>query len=155
MITYTKGNLFSFLHDIDVIVHGANIFCVMGRGFALELKHKFPQAYIADKTTTSGDKSKLGTFTKALAFEETRTIRIYNLYVQSRLAPGKVNVDRGDLENALKALEIDLARSYAGRSMRIGMPKICSGLGGLDWYTQVKPLISKYLSNHSVQVYTL
>ena len=44
----------------DVIVHGCNCQCAMGKGIALSIKQQFPEAYDADLHTQKGDRAKLG-----------------------------------------------------------------------------------------------
>jgi O-acetyl-ADP-ribose deacetylase (regulator of RNase III) len=64
-----KGDLLQFAEDgnFDVIIHGCNCFCQMGKGIALTIKNKFPDAYKADLETAKGEKNKLGTYSKAEA----------------------------------------------------------------------------------------
>jgi O-acetyl-ADP-ribose deacetylase (regulator of RNase III) len=49
----TKGNLIHLAKagHFDVIVHGCNCFCAMGKGIARSIKLEFPEAYAADCTT--------------------------------------------------------------------------------------------------------
>ena len=47
--------------SFDVIIHGCNCQCRMGRGIALTIKQQFPEAYTADCQTEIGDSAKLGT----------------------------------------------------------------------------------------------
>lgn len=49
----------------DVIVHGCNCQCVMGKGIALSIKEQFPEAHAADCATPKGDPAKLGTISFA------------------------------------------------------------------------------------------
>ena len=51
--------------EFDVIVHGCNCHCQMGRGIALTIKEQLPEAYVADCQTPKSDKSKLGTISFA------------------------------------------------------------------------------------------
>ena len=51
--------------SFDVIVHGCNCQCAMGKGIALAIKQQFPEAYDADQRTVRGDPDKLGTITYA------------------------------------------------------------------------------------------
>ena len=48
--------------EFDVIVHGCNCQCAMGKGIALSIKKLFPEAYAADLKTVKGDRGKLGTY---------------------------------------------------------------------------------------------
>ena len=50
------GDLLRFALDgrFDVIVHGCNCQCAMGKGIALSIKEQFPEAYAADLATAKG-----------------------------------------------------------------------------------------------------
>ena len=49
--------------NFDVIIHGCNCQCRMGRGIALSIKQEFEEAFLADFMTEIGDRTKLGNFT--------------------------------------------------------------------------------------------
>jgi hypothetical protein len=49
----------------DVIIHGCNCLCAMGKGIALSIKQQFPEAYDADRRTERGARAKLGTISHA------------------------------------------------------------------------------------------
>ena len=117
-----KGDLLEKIDEFNVIVHGCNCFCVMGAGIALQIKKKFPQAYMADLDTVAGDKSKLGTYTKAMHNQTT----IINAYTQYDTA-NEVNVDY----NAIREVFTKLNKHYSGSL--VGIPKIGAGLAGGDW----------------------
>src|SRR5437764_15078672 len=66
----------------DVIVHGCNCQCAMGKGIALSVKNQFPEAYDADLKTTKGDRGKLGTITVAEIERPTARFSVVNAYTQ-------------------------------------------------------------------------
>ena len=117
-----KGDLLEKIDEFNVIVHGCNCFCVMGAGIALQIKKKFPQAYMADLDTVAGDKSKLGTYTKAM-HNQTTIINAYTQYDTTN----EVNVDY----NAIREVFTKLNKHYSGSL--VGIPKIGAGLAGGDW----------------------
>lgn len=121
-IEVLKGDLLEKIDEFNVIVHGCNCFCVMGAGIALQIKKKFPQAYMADLDTVAGDKSKLGTYTKAMHNQTT----IINAYTQYNTT-NEVNVDY----NAIREVFTKLNKHYSGSL--VGIPKIGAGLAGGDW----------------------
>src|SRR3954466_2503166 len=67
----------------DVIVHGCNCQCAMGKGIALSVKQQFPEAYDADLRTPKGDRAKLGTLsTAAVGRPPARPFTVVNAYTQ-------------------------------------------------------------------------
>lgn len=121
-IEVLKGDLLEKIDEFNVIVHGCNCFCTMGAGIALQIKKKFPQAYMADLDTVRGDRSKLGTYTKAM---HNQTV-IINAYTQYDTV-GEVNVDY----DAIREVFTKLNKHYSGSL--VGIPKIGAGLAGGDW----------------------
>ena len=69
------GDLLQLALDgtFDIIVHGCNCQCQMGKGIALSIKQMFPEAYAADQATPKADPSKLGTFSVAEVSRGGRT----------------------------------------------------------------------------------
>ena len=66
----------------DVIVHGCNCQCAMGKGIALSIKQQFPEAYAADLATPRGDRAKLGTFSAAEIHRPPARFTVVNAYTQ-------------------------------------------------------------------------
>ncbi len=124
-----EGDLLAFALDgaFDVILHGCNCQCQMGKGIALSIKKQFPEAYVADCATPKGDAAKLGTVSVASIERGERRFDIVNGYTQFHWRGEGVLADYDAIRNVMKAIK---AR-YAGR--RIGYPKIGAGLAGGDW----------------------
>lgn len=120
-----KGDLFKPFaeKEFDLMVHGCNCFHSFGKGFAAIVKHKYPQAYTADKKTSKGSRAKLGTYSQA----ETEHGIIINLYSQYHYGYGAINCDY----SAIKKGFISLNEEYKDQS--IAIPKIGAGLAGGDW----------------------
>ncbi len=135
---HKKGDLLRLALDgeFDVIVHGCNCFCAMGAGIAKQIRTTFPQAYDADLATPSGDKSKLGTYSKAKVDTESGHFYVINGYTQYHYADDGVLADYKAIEKLFSRLKLD----FNGK--RIGYPKIGAGLAGGDWKT-----ISKIIDN--------
>ncbi len=126
MIRYVDGDLLRDADQYDVIAHCANCFNTFGAGIALQIKNKFPEAYIADCATVQGDKDKLGT----ISYTENIKPVIVNLYGQYDFKgrrKGIIDLDYKALESALQAMK----KKFSGK--RFGMPKIGSDLAGGDW----------------------
>ncbi len=109
----------------DVIVHGANCQCVMGKGIAKGVRAKFPEAYEVDRATEKGDRAKLGTITWAKCGE----LVVVNAYTQFDYRGAGRRVDYDAVRSCMRAIK----ETFSG--LRIGYPRIGAGLGGGDWDT--------------------
>lgn len=145
-IKYIDGDLVRDSNQYDVILHGANCFCVMGAGIALQIKAKFPEAYAVDCTTKKGDKSKLGT----ISYTTNTTPIVVNCYSQYDFrgrSIGVMDCDYGAIKTALQAVK----KNFTGK--KIGMPKIGSQLAGGDWDVIVR-IVEEVLAGEDVTVIT-
>lgn len=126
-----EGNLLDLAESgvFDVIVHGCNCFCTMGRGIALEVKKRYPQVYYSDTLTAKGDRNKLGTYSAAGVYivEHDHGFYVVNGYTQYDWHPGQRNADY----DAIRAVFAGVKQDFGG--MRIGYPLIGAGLAGGDW----------------------
>jgi O-acetyl-ADP-ribose deacetylase (regulator of RNase III) len=113
--------------EFDVIVHGCNCQCVMGKGIALSIKQQFPEAYEADLATAKGDRSKLGTISVAKIDRPTANFSVVNAYTQFHWRGKGVLADHAAIRTAFQPVK----QRFAG--LRIGYPKIGAGLAGGDW----------------------
>ncbi|MGH6882381.1 MAG: macro domain-containing protein, partial [Hypericibacter sp.] len=138
------GDLLQFALDgrFDIIVHGCNCQCQMGKGIALSIKQRFPEAYAADCATSKGDPTKLGTISVAEIRRENRTFHIVNGYTQFHWRGDGVKADYEAIRNVMRAVK---AR-FAGKS--IGYPKIGAGLAGGDWGI-IAPIIEHELASEN------
>ena len=136
-----RGDLLQLALDgrFDVIAHGCNCMCQMGKGIAQSIKNKFPEAYEADKQTTRGDRGKLGTFTTAAIERGDAKFVVVNAYTQFDYRPPGPNVDY----DAIRAAMREVKRQFSGK--RIGYPKIGAGLAGGDW-TRIAAIIEEELA---------
>ena len=134
------GNLLSlgYYGELDVIVHGCNCFCVMGKGIALSIKTAFPSAYAADRRTVVGDWDKLGTITSTSIGNDDHVLNIVNGYTQFHWS-GNFNADYDAIRNVFKHVK----ETFGGT--RIGYPLIGAGLAGGDW-----SIISKIIDEELV-----
>ena len=120
-----KGNLIKLAKagKFDVIIHGANCFCTMGAGIALQIKKEFPLAYEADQRTTKGDKTKLGYYTSVLI----DSLWIINAYTQyDYRGPGR----KADY-TAIRSVFRKIKNNFSGT--KIAFPYIGAGLAGGSW----------------------
>ncbi len=113
----------------DVIVHGCNCQCAMGKGLALSIKQQFPEAYDADLRTPKGERAKLGSISTAEIDRPPAQFTVVNAYTQFHWRGEGVLADY----DAIRSAFCKIKQRFAGR--RIGYPKIGAGLAKGDWAT--------------------
>ncbi len=113
----------------DVIVHGCNCQCAMGKGIALSIKQQFPEAYEADLRTPKGDRAKLGSTSVAEIERPSARFTVVNAYTQYHWRGEGVMADYDAIRAAFRSIK----QQFDGR--RIGYPKIGAGLAKGDWTT--------------------
>ena len=141
MITYKHGDIFE--GDEDIIIHGCNCKNNMGAGIAVQVKQKYPGAYMVDQKTTWGDFGKLGLYTYFDA-EDGKTI--INAYTQYNYTAFQVDVDY----DAVKSVMTLINENYPNKT--ISMPKIGAGLAGGDWNI-IEGIINEVFGDREVFVY--
>lgn len=124
-----RGDLLQLAAEghFDVIVHGCNCQCQMGKGIALSIKRRFPEAYRADLATAKGERDKLGGYSQARVSENGHSFVVVNAYTQFHWRGEGVRADYDAIGRAMRAI----AREFQGA--RIGYPLIGAGLAGGDW----------------------
>lgn len=124
-----KGDLIQLAREgqFDLIIHGCNCFCTMGAGIAKQIRAYFPKAWEADLATESGDRSKLGTYSKACVATPYGKLYVINAYTQYHYSGNGVLVDY----DAITKIFTSLKRRFSGS--RMGYPKIGAGLAKGDW----------------------
>lgn len=122
------GNLLDMAEEgkFDIIMHGCNCFCTMGKGIAKEIKERYPAAYAADKNTKYADKSKLGNYTSVYVQKNNGLFLLVNAYTQFdyRGPKGSVLFEY----EAFQAILNEFAFLYP--NSRYGFPLIGCGLAG-------------------------
>ena len=124
-----RGDLLRLADEgaFDVIAHGCNCFCTMGAGIAKSVAARFPQAFEADRKTSKGEQTKLGTCSFAEIETPHGNLTVVNAYTQFHY---RGRGDKADYE-AIRSCMRWLAEHYS--HARIGLPKIGAGLAGGDW----------------------
>lgn len=151
MLKYKVGDLVQAAkkREVDVIAHQCNCFCDMKTGIAPKIKHAFPEVYKADLATKSGSRSKLGTFSKAVAQNGLSCYNLYGQYDFKGRSKGKVDTNYNALEKSLFNMGKDILDS--DKTVKVGLPKIGAGLGGGDWKI-ISGLIEKNLTEKGIDV---
>lgn len=143
-----QGDLLAMYDDkmFDVIVHGCNCHCNMGGGIAALIAKRYPDVEAADNDTVCGLYEKLGTVYPVLQsgflsewlpslFKRRYVINAYTQY-----EPG-ADANLQAIRLAFRDLA-DQAKGHGWDKLRIGIPAIGCGIGGLTW-DQVGPVIDE------------
>ena len=137
MIRYTTGDILK--SETEALVNTVNCVGVMGRGIALQFKHRFPANYKAYAAACEREEVQPGRMFVFDTGELTLPRYIVN-FPTKRHWRGKSRIE--DIKTGLVALAAEV-RARGIRSVAI--PPLGSGLGGLDW-AEVKPLIERTFS---------
>ena len=121
-----EGDLIQLAFDgkFDVIVHQCNCFHNFGAGIALQILKQCPSAYEADRNTTIGSKSKLGTISVANVANQFVVVNGYSQYHCGR---GKIHTEYYRVKQVFELVKLH----FSGK--RIGYPLYGAGLAGGDW----------------------
>lgn len=141
MITYLNSNL--FYSPAQVLVNTVNTEGVMGKGIAKEFKKLFPAMFKQYQSYCEQKKLQIGT----LYLYKTPNKWVLNFPTKkSWRNPSK-----------LEYLELGLQKfieNYTDRGIHsIAFPPLGCGNGELDWETEVKPLMEKYLKPLPIDIY--
>jgi O-acetyl-ADP-ribose deacetylase (regulator of RNase III) len=133
--------------EFQVIAHGCNCFCSMGRGIALAIRQNFPEAALADKLTVKGDKGKLGTCTFAAVEVGAHAFTVVNAYTQYHWDGDGVEVLVQ--YDAVRSCMEWIKANHTGKI--IGLPKIGAGLARGDWLS-ISEIIEEVLAGEDVTI---
>lgn len=141
MITYVSGDLFE--SPARVLVNTVNTVGVMGKGIAKEFKTLFPEM-----------------FHKYREHCETRRFSIGNLYLYKTPHKWILNFPTKEHWRSPSRPEYieegfrKLVSVYNDAGIYdLAMPLLGCGNGELDWPTQVRPIVEKYLKNLPIHVF--
>ena len=152
MLTYVKGDLIQLAKNgyFDCIIHGCNCFCVMGAGIAKSIAQSFPEAYVVDKKTKAGSKSKLGTFTETTIIGFGSKFVVINAYTQydyKRNNKNDINVSYSAISKVFKSIK----ETYGKKDLKFGIPLIGAGLAGGNW-DKIYKLIDEVMNDEDVTI---
>ena len=136
MINYCKKDITTV--TFGIIAHGVNAQHAMGSGVALAIKTKWPKIYTTYMNSPKG-REMLGTAHIVDVSEDNTPLFVANCYTQEFYGPG----DRkyADQKAIISCLDSVLTFARYHDNIPLWMPKIGAGLGGLDWETEVCPIV--------------
>ena len=141
MITYLSGDL--FLSPAKVLVNTVNTVGVMGKGIALRFKRIYPEMFEAYRNHCERGELQVG----QLFLYKTPNKWILNFPTKEHWR----NPSREEyVEAGLRKLR---ARCADMGVTSIAFPELGCGNGGLDFETQVRPLMERYLGGLSVPTF--
>ncbi len=129
--------------NFDVVIQGCNIQCVQNKGLAKEMREAFPAVYEADFETYTGDKSKLGYYSKAQVNTSGKLVHIFNAYTQEFYGRMHKSFNYNYLEESIDAILYHLkVNDYDLKAIKFGLPLIGCGYGKAD-ADKVKAILEK------------
>ncbi len=141
MITYLKSNL--FFSPAQVLVNTVNTEGVMGKGIAKEFKKHFPEMFQQYHKFCEEKKLDIGNL---WLYKTTNKWVLSFPTKKSWRNPSKIEY----LEKGLQKF-VD---QYENRGIKsIAFPPLGCGNGELNWETQVRPLMEKYLKDLPIDIY--
>lgn len=141
MITYVVGSLFQ--SPARVLVNAVNTVGVMGKGIALQFRQFYPEMYEQYRVLCKRDQFHVG----QLWLYRTPHKWILNFPTKHHWRDGS---RLEDIEAGLRKF----TAVYAEQGITsASFPLLGSGLGGLDWQTQVRPLMEQYLDPLPINVF--
>lgn len=140
MITYVQGD--TFQSDAKVLVNPVNVTGVMGKGLALEFKKRYPDMFKEYEIMCKNGQFKIGDL---WLYKESDKWILNFPTKQHWREKSTIEIVRAGLQKFIETYESEGIRSIA-------FPKLGSGLGGLDWEKQVRPLMEQYLHPLSIEI---
>lgn len=140
-----EGNVINlFIAGVgSVIVQGCNCFCMQGAGLAAQMSKRLntsdPEWFPLEAREYAGDINKLGMIQDFTNGGKT----IVNAYTQYQGGPN------ADLD-AIRLVFRKLNKKFSNQTILI--PLIGCGIGGLDWETQVRPVLYEEFTNAPVKI---
>jgi O-acetyl-ADP-ribose deacetylase (regulator of RNase III) len=126
MLKVTEGNLWSHAKGQCVIAHGCNTLGSMGKGFAKQLKERYPLNFLEYRQLCLNGRLKVGEW--LLVHEKDKAI--FNLITQETYGNDKdvVYVDYEAVRKGLQAVELYASQYH----LPVHMPFIGAGLAHGD-----------------------
>jgi O-acetyl-ADP-ribose deacetylase (regulator of RNase III) len=140
MITYTTGDMFT--SKMQMLVNPVNTVGIMGKGLAKHFKIRYPTMFTNYKTACDSGLLTVG----KLHIFHTDDKWILNFPTKAHWrAKSKVEYIEAGLNRFVEIYKHEQIESIA-------FPMLGCGLGGLDWVSQVKPLMETYLNDLDIEI---
>lgn len=137
MIAYETGSIFD--EEADAIVCPVNCVGMMGAGLAKQFKERYPQNFLAYKHACAKGEVVPGRIFIHKVSDIYPPYYIFNF-------PTKRNFEDESLIEDIDVGMEDLVRAVNLLELRsIAIPQIGAGLGKLDYWEEVWPIISKHV----------
>ena len=153
-IQYITQDLTKVNHGI--VAHGCNCRGKMGAGVAKDIKEKWPKAfdgYVYMLTEMS--KTPRGVRLGQVLFvrvEETAISQVIVANMLTQLNYGREPIRYADPIAIKKAMKLVIHRAIR-EDLPIYMSKVGCSLGGLDWDTDVRPIIEELDNEYNCTIY--
>lgn len=144
MVTYIKKDITTV--EAGIVGHGVNCQGRMGSGVALAIKNKWPEVYKKYMTLSP----KLAPLGKVQFVSISDDLHIANMFTQDNYGYD------GARYASVDAIRMSMNRvcfTASLMNMDVYIPKIGSGLGGLDWDIEVAPVIEQVAEEQNVNVF--
>lgn len=145
MIQYKTGNLLD--SEVEALVNTVNTVGVMGKGIALQFKHRFPNNFKLYVNACENKEVRVG---KLLVTEEEVLLSGKKIIINF---PTKTNWRLPSEYEYIESGLTELVKVIKEKNIKsIAIPPLGSGNGGLDW-NKVKPILEHYLSHLDCKVF--
>lgn len=155
--------IINITHDVTnvrtgIVAHGCNCQGVMGSGVARAVRQTWPKAYSEYVLLTrqySAEKTKAGLLgtvqiVQVDEYEQAEPLYVANCFTQEYYgSDGKVYASLGAVQEALG----NVIAFSEQKKLPLYLPKIGCGYGGLDWDTQVFPILHELADDANVAIY--
>lgn len=138
--SFVKGDIFN-TDGLSAYAHGCNCAGRMDAGIAVAFKKRWPRMFEQYELLCADGRFHLGDVFVWVEGNET----VYNLAIQEHWKK------KSQLAALVKALRKMLGLANGAGIDRIGLPRIGSGLGGLDW-PRVRKVLSETGQEASVEL---
>ena len=143
-ISLIQGDLFQT--DMDTIVITVNCVGVMGKGIALEMKNKAPEAYEKYLNLCSAGKMKIGE--SIIYDEDLESLNGKKLLFFPTKSHWRTPSKLFEIKSGLK----HFVENYGTMGIQsIAFPALGCGNGGLNW-NDVKPMMIEYLEDLDIDI---
>ena len=145
MIHFVRGDIFD--RSVQAVVNPVNCVGVMGRGLALQFRHRYPEAFLAYRNACAQSLVRPG---RMFMFDTRGDNPRWIVHFPTKRHWRDRSVV-GDIEAGLRNLAATVER-HGIRS--IAVPAVGCGLGGLQWRA-VRPLVVACLTDITATVMVL